>query len=137
MIRRPPRSTRTDTLFPYTTLFRSKRGNRRNAPRALNGPLFLLGLLPRPHVGIEPAHREQLVVRPRLGHPPLFEHDDAVGVGHRRQPVRDHPSRPPRRTPPARILDRRFGPALAPAPRFVQNQPLGSAPWGERGCPNG
>src|SRR3546814_8074733 len=25
MIRRPPRSTRTDTLFPYTTLFRSPR----------------------------------------------------------------------------------------------------------------
>src|SRR3546814_10703834 len=25
MIRRPPRSTRTDTLFPYTTLFRSFR----------------------------------------------------------------------------------------------------------------
>src|SRR3546814_10165616 len=27
MIRRPPRSTRTDTLFPYTTLFRSKQAN--------------------------------------------------------------------------------------------------------------
>src|SRR3546814_6508236 len=27
MIRRPPRSTRTDTLFPYTTLFRSYGGN--------------------------------------------------------------------------------------------------------------
>src|SRR3546814_14313192 len=26
MIRRPPRSTRTDTLFPYTTLFRSATG---------------------------------------------------------------------------------------------------------------
>src|SRR3546814_16055813 len=26
MIRRPPRSTRTDTLVPYTTLFRSQRG---------------------------------------------------------------------------------------------------------------
>src|SRR3546814_8232697 len=26
MIRRPPRSTRTDTLFPYTTLFRSRTG---------------------------------------------------------------------------------------------------------------
>src|SRR3546814_4801297 len=26
MIRRPPRSTRTDTLFPYTTLFRSNEG---------------------------------------------------------------------------------------------------------------
>src|SRR3546814_4244833 len=29
MIRRPPRSTRTDTLFPYTTLFRSKYMTRR------------------------------------------------------------------------------------------------------------
>src|SRR3546814_15307270 len=28
MIRRPPRSTRTDTLFPYTTLFRSDRAGR-------------------------------------------------------------------------------------------------------------
>src|SRR3546814_81388 len=28
MIRRPPRSTRTDTLFPYTTLFRSTSGTR-------------------------------------------------------------------------------------------------------------
>src|SRR3546814_20119712 len=27
MIRRPPRSTRTDTLFPYTTLFRSNGGD--------------------------------------------------------------------------------------------------------------
>src|SRR3546814_3870008 len=29
MIRRPPRSTRTDTLFPYTTLFRSQPSRRR------------------------------------------------------------------------------------------------------------
>src|SRR3546814_17038760 len=29
MIRRPPRSTRTDTLFPYTTLFRSTAVGRR------------------------------------------------------------------------------------------------------------
>src|SRR3546814_8175473 len=28
MIRRPPSSTRTDTLFPYTTLFRSRRRGR-------------------------------------------------------------------------------------------------------------
>src|SRR3546814_4209452 len=28
MIRRPPRSTRTDTLFPYTTLFRSRASGR-------------------------------------------------------------------------------------------------------------
>src|SRR3546814_3491465 len=32
MIRRPPRSTRTDTLFPYTTLFRSQRGFATGAP---------------------------------------------------------------------------------------------------------
>src|SRR3546814_5234655 len=31
MIRRPPRSTRTDTLFPYTTLFRSRRAGLRAA----------------------------------------------------------------------------------------------------------
>src|SRR3546814_1520161 len=30
MIRRPPRSTRTDTLFPYTTLFRSAEGDDKN-----------------------------------------------------------------------------------------------------------
>src|SRR3546814_17627813 len=39
MIRRPPRSTRTDTLFPYTTLFRSRRRTgrrrRRQPPRRL------------------------------------------------------------------------------------------------------
>src|SRR3546814_9634997 len=44
MIRRPPRSTRTDTLFPYTTLFRSagrhadadaeRRDGQRSGPRA-------------------------------------------------------------------------------------------------------
>src|SRR3546814_13211255 len=36
MIRRPPRSTRTDTLFPYTTLFRSHLAEAR-PPRALAG----------------------------------------------------------------------------------------------------
>src|SRR3546814_4625446 len=33
MIRRPPRSTRTDTLFPYTTLFRSPHSRRVAAGR--------------------------------------------------------------------------------------------------------
>src|SRR3546814_1608185 len=33
MIRRPPRSTRTDTLFPYTTLFRSRRAQLRRPRR--------------------------------------------------------------------------------------------------------
>src|SRR3546814_19202957 len=33
MIRRPPRSTRTDTLFPYTTLFRCHRAQRSEKAR--------------------------------------------------------------------------------------------------------
>src|SRR3546814_14413851 len=41
MIRRPPRSTRTDTLFPYTTLFRSA------ANRVLRGREEVLGFVTR------------------------------------------------------------------------------------------
>src|SRR3546814_3682242 len=41
MIRRPPRSTRTDTLFPYTTLFRSVRREAEDAVRAGRSELFL------------------------------------------------------------------------------------------------
>src|SRR3546814_1206545 len=37
MIRRPPRSTRTDTLFPYTTLFRSRSASRRPRARMSDG----------------------------------------------------------------------------------------------------
>src|SRR3546814_3202218 len=37
MIRRPPRSTRTDTLFPYPTLFRSQADAGRGAVRGSSG----------------------------------------------------------------------------------------------------
>src|SRR3546814_7794851 len=37
MIRRPPRSTRTDTLFPYTTLVRSRRAAGRRRVRSSKG----------------------------------------------------------------------------------------------------
>src|SRR3546814_4403992 len=42
IIRRPPRSTRTDTLFPYTTLFRSKpiQALTRHQAHALNSGFF-------------------------------------------------------------------------------------------------
>src|SRR3546814_4068611 len=40
MIRRPPRSTRTDTLFPYTTLFRSI-GSQRAYPTAYELPEYV------------------------------------------------------------------------------------------------
>src|SRR3546814_9740839 len=42
MILRPPRSTRTDTLFPYPTLFRSIRAKR----NALTSPLLIFGSCP-------------------------------------------------------------------------------------------
>src|SRR3546814_10162658 len=48
IIRRPPRSTRTDTLFPYTTLFRSKlklKTVHRVAAQELHFDLALAGLL--------------------------------------------------------------------------------------------
>src|SRR3546814_5345574 len=53
MIRRPPRATRTDTLFPYTTLFRSEAGNR-NAQAQRN-------------VAEGGRHRERLVDRRAQG----------------------------------------------------------------------
>src|SRR3546814_14077927 len=44
MIRRPPRSTRTDTLFPYTTLFRSQVRIGRDLMRYLEKPREFHGL---------------------------------------------------------------------------------------------
>src|SRR3546814_15638332 len=41
MVRRPPRSTRTDTLFPYTTLFRSIEPGTRFATLAAKGDLTI------------------------------------------------------------------------------------------------
>src|SRR3546814_7555225 len=51
MIRRPPRSTRTDTLFPYTTLFRSRRRTSRASPRRN---------WPKPYSRTSPANRDAL-----------------------------------------------------------------------------
>src|SRR3546814_3852059 len=48
MIRRPPRSTRTDTLFPYTTLFRSRDVRRHHDQ---GRPVVLHDGLPHGHDG--------------------------------------------------------------------------------------
>src|SRR3546814_3055796 len=55
MIRRPPRSTRTDTLFPYTTRFRSCGAGRTGAARRLRA---LLGLH-RPVTGTRGRRSEE------------------------------------------------------------------------------
>src|SRR3546814_5736415 len=59
MIRRPPRSTRTDTLFPYTTLFRSARDpeqdhDREEDPGERDGELVIAV----PEGGHDPRCRE-------------------------------------------------------------------------------
>src|SRR3546814_8151264 len=62
--RRPPRSTRTDTLFPYTTLFRSARGRRDPGRSARRGDP-----LDRRHDGQGDRHLRQFgpahLARPR------------------------------------------------------------------------
>src|SRR3546814_5063665 len=54
MIRRPPRSTRTDTLFPYTTLFRSL------AQDEVDAGAVILGVEPLPHLLAVAVDREGL-----------------------------------------------------------------------------
>src|SRR3546814_10279827 len=62
MIRRPPRSTRTDTLFPYTTLFRSVGGaQRRSVVDAVAHETDHMA------VGFQEAHDALLVRRRQLG----------------------------------------------------------------------
>src|SRR3546814_5162977 len=53
MIRRPPRSTRTDTLFPYTTLFRS------DPRRRLHPPHRRIGARRRRHHDARPLAEPQ------------------------------------------------------------------------------
>src|SRR3546814_8824020 len=93
MIRLPPRSTRTDTLFPYTTLFRSRLGGRdhdraRHPARRAVRP----GLL-RPRR--RPAAGDRAVLRDAdRQRADLEEHADASGERDLRL---DHPLARPRR----------------------------------------
>src|SRR3546814_14440810 len=70
MSRRPPRSTRTDTLFPYTTLFRSVD--------------FRLGLRRKPdHLGVTPALEiEHGGIGPAMF---VIANQRAAGVGRQRR----------------------------------------------------
>src|SRR3546814_16109650 len=58
MIRRPPRSTRTDTLFPYTTLFRSGHAGRGRTGRRSQGA----GLGTNMHIKKQAADRHTLSI---------------------------------------------------------------------------
>src|SRR3546814_2796308 len=70
MIRRPPRSTRTDTLFPYTTLFRS------------HPPVVRDGLQQSVHSDLEPRGitMGQKMFQERVSR--LLEHcEQCIGIG--------------------------------------------------------
>src|SRR3546814_6918669 len=81
MIRRPPRSTRTDTLFPYTTLFRSQRRIGRGLGPADDQRLSRRGVAEpgaRGALGLHPVGQDDQTVdeRPHVS-------DDAGGAGRR------------------------------------------------------
>src|SRR3546814_5626778 len=60
MIRLPPRSSRTDTLFPYTTLFRSGFGHESNSRQTTRKPRrhrLILGAIMSLMTSYTPAHR--------------------------------------------------------------------------------
>src|SRR3546814_14566711 len=70
MIRRPPRSTRTDTLFPYTTLFRSSSEFGKEHVEitlASNERLVLLGVTSAQRDADEVAHPIVEVCEERIG----------------------------------------------------------------------
>src|SRR3546814_2437814 len=71
MIRRPPRSTRTDTLFPYTTLFRSG-----GAAHVVRGELALAGAGRQIINGARQLHHVQAVRVADHRH-----HETRVGIG--------------------------------------------------------
>src|SRR3546814_17101301 len=89
MIRRPPRSTRTDTLFPYTTLFRSGEGQRIAAARRRRSRHAVaaerarrLGLVhPRRHPSRQAASARAAALPPALrdGAGGLEGSDDEIG----------------------------------------------------------
>src|SRR3546814_17881474 len=88
IIRRPPRSTRTDTLFPYTALFRAARDASRAV--AAGGRLPAVGIVEaQKDVGIGPLRR--------FDDDELVEADTPAPVGHgaHRSPVERKPRLPP------------------------------------------
>src|SRR3546814_14212487 len=66
MIRRPPRSTRTDTLFPYTTLFRSPPDPHCSLCSVANSPQRVI-LQRKLSLSLRPAFKSHLVTSPATG----------------------------------------------------------------------
>src|SRR3546814_11590419 len=66
MIRRPPRSTRTDTLFPYTTLFRSRIGQKDRVGKGVLDEPRGIGLALRAAIEVRYVHQRRRLILDRL-----------------------------------------------------------------------
>src|SRR3546814_16520981 len=87
MIRRPPRSTRTDTLFPYTTLFRSVESKAKPITD-INSPTTSCCLLRCAVIHRRnrlPLHRLAALDRLAIGGVVLEEHRQAVALAELRR----------------------------------------------------
>src|SRR3546814_10759629 len=97
MIRRPPISTRTDTLFPYTTLFRSRR--RRSHGRDVRGDRHRIVPVPRRRRVVDAGRQYPWLAR-RYGGDPEIASFRLLAAARRQFPVelglawRDRPARP-------------------------------------------
>src|SRR3546814_13805942 len=130
MIRLPPRSTRTDTLFPYTTLFRSLEFGRgatgllideHRRPRCEDGVFVTVD------ADLDPPRRGQRLQLPhREGAVEIALRPEDVGAEHvvqERRALRCRPERPP--LPGAGFPPRREGgPLGADAHRLGPETPL-------------
>src|SRR3546814_4725233 len=97
MMRRPPRSTRTDTLFPYTTLFRSMAGGYNPLKDAYKMTVFAIARWRNHHVpriGLGPARPvipENVLTKPPTAELRADQHDSdslpQIGRAHVCTPV--------------------------------------------------
>src|SRR3546814_16689095 len=92
MILRPPRSTRTDTLFPYTTLFRSAGGNSRGPHGAAVVRARCLPSSPPPPQAPFGAKHDERAARAEQGEREPGDRIDQMRVAemHDRQPADGH-----------------------------------------------
>src|SRR3546814_1473775 len=142
MIRRPPRSTRTDTLFPYTTLFRSRAAPSSPPPTGCTSPRTTARADPTPrrdhaatarqHAGTEAGpHKEPLRGADTLMHSLTCPADEDTAAPLRGQQLSRHilprcaPSGIPRSVaPPAAHA---VNPSIAGRPRKTVGRERGRA----------
>src|SRR3546814_12920535 len=108
MVRRPPRSTRTDTLFPYTTLFRSLR------------PQSVAGQRLHPAMAAEQAGGLRLAARGGDEHLLMIALEEADLLAGARQAHRPFDHLPRLRPPVDQVAKQDQQPGQGMAPRLVQ-----------------